>query len=78
MKTAKLAVSGMHCEGCAQIIQSVLERCDGVKTCAVSYRDHRAQVLFDPAQVDENRLQQVIEKAGYGVITHAHAPGPHQ
>ncbi|TAL85927.1 MAG: heavy-metal-associated domain-containing protein [Rhodanobacter sp.] len=66
MKTATISVSGMHCDGCAQIVRNVLERQDGVQTSTVSYADSTARVLFDPARMDESRLLQIIEKAGYG------------
>ena len=67
MKNATFNVNGMHCDGCAQIVQSVLERQDGVQTCAVSFADGTARVLFDPVRVDESQLKVAIEKAGYQV-----------
>lgn len=67
MKSVTFRVSGMHCDGCAQIVRSVLERQDGVQTCVVSFEEGRAQLLFDPARVDASRLQAAIEKAGYRV-----------
>lgn len=67
MKNAIFTVNGMHCDGCAQIVQSVLERQDGVQTCAVSFEDRTARVLFDPARVGASQLQVSIEKAGYHV-----------
>ena len=70
MKTANFTVHGMHCDGCAQIIQSVLERREGVQTSAVSFADGTARVLFNPVRVDECELQTAIEKAGYQVELH--------
>ncbi len=67
MKSAIFKVHGMHCDGCAQIIQSVLERHEGVQTCAVSFAEGTARVLFDPARADESRLRSAIEKTGYQV-----------
>ncbi|TAL93957.1 MAG: heavy-metal-associated domain-containing protein [Rhodanobacter sp.] len=66
MKTSVFKISGMHCEGCAQIVRSVVERQDGVQTSTVSYADGTARVLFDPARIEPGRLLAVIEKAGYG------------
>lgn len=71
MKTSVIKVSGMHCEGCAQIVRSVLERQDGVQTVALSYPDGTARVLFDPARIEPARLRAVIEKAGYGASMRA-------
>lgn len=67
METVNLAIEGMHCEGCAQIIESVLARLEGVRTSAVSHRDGSARVLFDPARVTREKIAQAIEKAGYPV-----------
>lgn len=74
IKTSTFKVSGMHCNGCAQILQSVLERHDGVQACAVSFAEGSARVLLDPARVDESQLQAAIAKAGYRVEPHGHAP----
>ncbi len=65
MDTAKLEVEGMHCEGCAQIIQSLLERKTGVHTVKVSFSDGEARILYDNQSVEESQLIMVIEKAGY-------------
>ncbi|MGH8226162.1 MAG: heavy-metal-associated domain-containing protein [Gammaproteobacteria bacterium] len=62
-----LEIEGMHCEGCAQIIQSVLARLEGVQTSAVSHRDGAARVLFDPARVTREQIEHTIDKAGYHV-----------
>lgn len=76
MKNAVFKVHGMHCDGCAQIVQSVLERREGVQTCAVSFADGTARVLFDPVRVDESQLQAAIEKAGYQVESPRNVPDP--
>lgn len=65
MKSVSFKVSGMHCNGCAQIIQSVLERNDGVRTCSASFADGVVRILFDPAHIDEGRLAATLERAGY-------------
>lgn len=66
MKTTVIEIKGMHCEGCAQIVHSVIERQDGVQTSTVSFADGTARVLFDPARIEPASLLAVIEKAGYG------------
>ncbi|MGH8127196.1 MAG: heavy-metal-associated domain-containing protein [Gammaproteobacteria bacterium] len=67
METATFTIEGMHCEGCARIIESVLARQEGVQTCSVSYRSGSARVLFDPARGAREKIVHVIEKAGYEV-----------
>ena len=63
MNTAKFVVKGMHCDGCARIIQSLLERKTGVRTAQVSFTDGAVRILYDKQSVEE--LIKVIEKAGY-------------
>ena len=65
MKQITLKVEGMHCEGCAQVVEALLGREDGVQKAAVSYAKREARVLLDPAATDLNKLAAAIERAGY-------------
>ena len=67
MNTAKFKVQGMHCDGCARIIQSLLEKKSGVRTASVSFKDSEARVLYDTKAIAEDHLVAAIEKAGYRV-----------
>ena len=67
MNTAKFKVEGMHCDGCAQIIRSLLERKAGVRTVNVSFKESQARILYDTTTVAEDQLVASIEKAGYRV-----------
>ena len=65
MKTTFFNIQGMHCVGCAQTIQLMVDRLDGVQACSVSFGDGAARVLFDPARVHSERIAGAIRKAGY-------------
>ncbi len=67
MKTALLKIEGMHCEGCAVIIRSLVERRPGVRKASVSFPDGEARVLYDADAVGEDQLVDAIKKAGYRV-----------
>ncbi len=67
MNTVTFKVEGMHCGGCAQIIQSLLEKQAGVRAVKVSFEDGQARVLHDPQTVAADQLAAAIEKAGYKV-----------
>lgn len=67
MKTMIFAVEGMHCDGCAATVRSLLEREPGVKAAQVSHADGNARVLFDPDLIDPSRLIATIERPGYRV-----------
>jgi copper chaperone CopZ len=68
MNTANFKVEGMHCDGCAQIIQSLLEKKTGVRAASVSFKDSEARILFDIKILAEGQLVEAIEKAGYRVV----------
>ena len=65
MKSIVVKIQGMHCGGCAQSVKRLLERESGVKSADVAFETGEARVLFDPAQLDEQRVIAVVEQAGY-------------
>lgn len=64
-KTVKLALSGMHCEGCVNTIQKSLAKTEGVISNSVSLEDSVAVVSYDPAKADEQKLILAVENVGY-------------
>lgn len=68
MKTLSLTIAGMHCQGCAQTLQHVLERLDGVHTAMVSYDDGQANLLINPNVVSEDQCRLAVKRAGYQVV----------
>lgn len=67
MKTARFKVEGMHCQGCADVIQALVECEPGVRRASVSYAEGEARILFDSGEVATERLVATIERAGYRV-----------
>jgi copper chaperone CopZ len=45
MKTATFTIEGMHCDGCATTIKTVLERKPGVQMATVSFAERQARAL---------------------------------
>ena len=68
MKTATLTIEGMHCDGCASTIKTLVERQPGVQMATVSFADRQARILYDPSAIDEARLVAAIEKPGFRVV----------
>ncbi len=64
-----LPVTGMMCANCAATVERTLKKTDGVSDAVVNYASERATVHFDAGVVDEAKLVERIEWAGYGVIT---------
>ncbi|MDE2392035.1 MAG: MerR family DNA-binding protein [Rhodospirillales bacterium] len=67
MKTQIFSIDGMHCEGCAETVRTLLSREPGVKAVEVSHAPGRARVLYDTAAVSDEQLTKTIERPGYRV-----------
>ena len=59
-------VSGMHCTSCSMVIESDLEDA-GVKAIC-SYVKQTLDVEFDGGDADEDKIHQVVKKAGYTLV----------
>ena len=60
-------VTGMHCEGCANRVTTVLKKVEGVRSAEVSLDKEQAEVAFDTSKTGFNQLKDNVEKAGYGL-----------
>lgn len=68
MKTTIFTITGMHCDGCAETIQHLLQKQDGVRMATVSFRDKEARVLYDEQGIAEEVVVEVIQKPGFRVM----------
>lgn len=65
MQTTTLTIDGMHCDGCVQIVQSLLEQTPGVKGATVSLDAKQARIAHDTGQVSAKALAEAVNNAGY-------------
>ncbi|MBI2008664.1 heavy-metal-associated domain-containing protein [Candidatus Amesbacteria bacterium] len=65
--TKTFPITGMHCASCAVNIQRVLKKLPGVATATVNFATEKAQVEYDPEQVDEGKINEVIRPLGYAI-----------
>lgn len=68
LQTVRLRITGMHCAGCAAIVQKALARVEGVREAGVNFASAGALVTADPALVPMDRLVRVVRDAGYDVL----------
>ncbi len=62
-----IPVSGMTCSACAVRIEKALGRADGITSANVNFATEKADVRWDPAQLDSQAVSGLITKAGFGV-----------
>ncbi len=67
MNTVTIKIVGMHCDGCAERVKTLLERQPGVREASVSFADGLARVRYNGHAVSEDRLVAVIEAGGFSV-----------
>ncbi len=67
MNTLTFKIEGMHCDGCASNLQSILERKAGVQKAVASFKEGEARILYDSNAVAEEQLVAAIENSGYQI-----------
>ncbi len=62
---AMLAISGMHCSSCANLITRSLKKVSGVKEANVNFAAEKARIVYDPRLAEPAALIEAVRKAGY-------------
>ena len=67
MKSVTFQIEGMHCDGCAATIKTLVEREPGVKAASVVFKTGEARILYDRAATSEGRLVAAVGRLGFRV-----------
>ena len=67
MKNHELKIEGMSCGHCAMHVKKALNGIDGLEVEAVEVGS--ARVWYDDAKIDKKALADVIEEAGYTLVS---------
>ena len=65
MKEIKLKIEGMHCTGCSNRLEKVLNNTDGVEKATVSFEEKQAIITYNENQIDIEQIKQAIQDAGF-------------
>ncbi len=65
-KKAVINVSGMSCNHCVQSVEKALQQTNGVDAVKVDLASEKATVDYNPDQLNQEDLLQVIKDSGYG------------
>lgn len=68
VKEANLQITGMTCAACADRIEKVLKKIDGVEEATVNFALERATIKYDSAVANVEALQKRIKEIGYEVV----------
>ena len=65
MKEIKLKIEGMHCTGCSERLEKVLNNTDGIEEAKVSFENKVAEIKFDENTTSEKEIKEAIEDVGF-------------
>ena len=63
MKEIKLKIEGMHCAGCSNRLEKILNNVDGIESAKVSLEEKSADIKYNEEEVELNTIIQEIEYA---------------
>jgi P-type Cu+ transporter len=67
MKKVVFNILDMHCTSCAMTIDGDLEDTGKIKSVRTNYAKAQTEVEFDPKDITEEEIIQIIKKSGYSV-----------
>jgi len=66
-KRVVLTIKGMDCPACAGLLQNNLRQIPGIQRAEVNFQDKRADLEYDPKQVEPEKFSEVVAEAGFKV-----------
>lgn len=67
-KTVTIPIGGMTCAACANRIEKVLGKAEGISKASVNLATEKATVEYDPQKIRISAIRQIIEKTGYKAL----------
>ncbi|MBT3784907.1 redoxin domain-containing protein [bacterium] len=67
-------VKGMTCDGCAEGIQKILKKVEGIKSVDITYEGAGGKVAADLSKISQQGIKEAIEDMGYEVLSILAAP----
>ena len=65
MKEIKLKIEGMHCAGCSNRLEKILNNVDGIESAKVSLEEKQATIKFDETKTNIENIKEAIADAGF-------------
>lgn len=71
IKSLSLPVEGMTCASCVARVEKALKKVEGISEVNVNLATEKVTLSYDPALTDVTKFTQVVEDAGYKLLTPA-------
>lgn len=72
MKQDNMKISGMTCSACANRVEKVVNKLDGVESAVVNFATETLTVKFEEDKLNNQDIKNTVEKAGYKIAVEAH------
>lgn len=69
MVSKSLQIEGMTCASCAQTVERVTKKLDGVKEANVNLATEKLSISYDESILSVDDIQSAVKKAGYKAIS---------
>ena len=70
LETAEMKISGMHCNNCAEKIETTLSNLEGIQNASVNFENSVAEIVYDPLAVNMETISTTITDLGFNGGTH--------
>jgi copper chaperone CopZ len=61
------SVKGMTCSGCVTHVKGTMGKVEGIKQCEVSLENARADIKYDPAKTDPQKIEKALKSTGFSI-----------
>ena len=68
MEKKTYIIEGMTCSACANRVERVVKKLDGVDSAVVNFATEKLTVDIDNEKIKEEEIRAVVEKAGYKLL----------
>lgn len=68
MKKESIKITGMTCAACAARVEKVVSKMAGITSASVNFATESLSVEYDEGVASRQKINEVIEKAGYGTV----------
>lgn len=68
MKKETIKITGMTCAACAARVEKVVSKMAGITSASVNFAAESLSVEYDEGVASRQKINEVIEKAGYGTV----------
>lgn len=64
-----LAIKGMTCVNCQNLIKKTLDKAPGIQSASVSYKTNTADIVYRPDAISPQEIDLLIHDVGYSVVS---------